>query len=247
MRTLNHLSLAAAVTRHPAERYVEMAELQGSDKRTTIIDTQTGDARTYQQGKGIPATLPVDRKGSPTEAQLNAYPTALPALRSLLIRQDKQEEAIGIHAMIADLARKLHTRDLRKVEREMYASQPRETPDDMVFSQAAMLLWNPLVGPSLRSALFKVLAATPGVIVNSHAKDDLGRPAIEISRYDKAANYTNAVFEAPDASAVLETDSLHPATRAQNGLPAEAAYSLSDIYLKITWTNTLPTRSPYGN
>ncbi len=83
-----------------------------------------------------------------------------------------------------------------------------------------------------------------GVVVNSHAKDDIGRPAVEISRYDKAANYTNAVFEAPDASAVLETASLHPATKANGGLPAEAAYILSDVYLKATWTNTLP-KNPY--
>jgi hypothetical protein len=29
------------------------------------------------------------------------------------------------------------------------------------------MLWNPLVGPELRAAVFRVLAATPGVQVNS--------------------------------------------------------------------------------
>lgn len=243
VRTLKHLSLAAAITTQPTERYVEMSELQGSDKRTSVIDSLNGDIWTYQQGKGIPTELPVDRNGSVTEAQLNAYPTALPALRALLIKQDRQEQTIGLRAMAAQLA-KDHVKDWRQRVRVMYASQPKESPDDQVFSQAAYLLWNPLVGPALRSALFKVLASTPGVVVNSHAKDDIGRPAVEISRYDKAANYTNAVFEAPDASAVLETASLHPATKANGGLPAEAAYSLSDVYLKTTWTNALP-KNPY--
>src|SRR5690242_15252507 len=41
---------------------------------------------------------------------------------------------------------------------------------------------DPLVGPQLRSALYKVLADTPGVRVDSHARGDLGRPAVEISR-----------------------------------------------------------------
>jgi hypothetical protein len=106
-------------------------------------------------------------------------------------------------------------------------------------------LWNPLVSPSLRSALFKVLAATPGVVVNAHARDDINRPAVEISRFDKQANYNNAVYESPDGSRVLETASIHPAAKHSDGLPGEKAYTLSDIYLKIHSTNRLPTKNPY--
>ena len=55
-----------------------------------------------------------------------------------------------------------------------------QSDDDKVFQQASYLLWNPLVSPSLRSALFKVLATVPGVQVNPSTRDSLGRPAIEL-------------------------------------------------------------------
>ena len=106
------------------------------------------------------------------------------------------------------------------------AGQPKETSDDWAFSQAAMTLWNPAISPALRSALFKVIAATPGVVVNSHARDSLGRPAVEISRYDPQAKYTEAVFEAPDATRVLETSSLdrppRPATACRARRPTSS-------------------------
>jgi len=46
------------------------------------------------------------------------------------------------------------------------------------------VLWNPLVGPDLRSALYQVLATVPGVKVDSSARDGDGRQAVEISRTD---------------------------------------------------------------
>jgi hypothetical protein len=247
-RVLNRLSVTAAAGKAGSSsgRYVVMSELQSPDKRTTIVDSKTGDLWTFQSGKGIPSTFPVSRHGSPTAAQLAAYPTNLSGLRSLLIAQTKREDAIAWRFAVKG-AKFKDPKNWRQVLREMKKDQPKETRDDMVFSQAAYLLWNPLVDSSLRSALFKVLAATPGVVVNSHAHDSIGRPAVEISRFDKAANYTNAIFESPDASRVLETVSIHPATKPSNGLPGEAGYSLDDTYKSITWTNKVPTKDPYKN
>ncbi len=245
-RELNHLSLTAAMTRADGlgGRYVVMAELQGKDKRTTIIDGKTGDVWTFQSGAGIPDTLPVYRHGSPTEAEVAAYPTDLAGLRALLARQARHDLAVGIKDELAAIKIK-DPGNYRQVKRTMLASVPKETRNDLVFSQAAYLLWNPLVTPTLRSALFKVLAATPGVVVSTQARDNIGRPAVEISRFDKAANYTQAIFESPDASRVLETDSIHPATPAKDGLPADAAYDLPDTYLSITRTDTRPAKDPY--
>lgn len=62
------------------------------------------------------------------------------------------------------------------------------------------MLWTPLVGPELRAAVFRVLAATPGVQVNSHARDSLGRPAVEISGFDRVTSVTLATFEDPSTT-----------------------------------------------
>ncbi|HET7015617.1 MAG TPA: hypothetical protein VFI65_16990 [Streptosporangiaceae bacterium] len=245
-RVLNRLSFTAARGRAKSGsgRYVEMSELEGADKRTTIMDSKTGDVWTFQSGKGIPSTFPVSRHGSPTGAELAAYPTSLPALRSLLVKQAKRDIAIGWRLQVK-AAKIKDPKDWRRVLQTIKKDSPRETRDDLVFSQAAYLLWNPLVDSALRSALFKVLAATPGVIVSAHAHDSIGRPAVEISRFDRAANYTEAIFESPDASRVLETVSIHPPTKPANGLPGEAGYSLNDTYVKVTWHNTRPTKDPY--
>lgn len=247
-RTLNHLSARAAATTTPAGRWVKMIDMAGAQRKTTIIDTRNGDVWTYQPdgGKGVPPVL-FDKAGMPTAAQLTAYPTTAPALRTFLISQAKQQRAYAEHQMLAQL-RQAERKDGKRLRAALESKkatiikdQPKETSDDWAFSQAAMTLWNPAISPALRSALFKVLAATPGIKVNSHATDSRGRPAVEISRYDSSAHYTEAVFEAPDASRVLETSSLEPATPAQNGLPGEKAYQLSDTYLSITWSATRPS------
>jgi hypothetical protein len=241
-RTLTNLSKAAAAGHQPAGRYVVMSEAQGRDRRTTIADSKTGDTWTFQAGQGIPTSFPVSRHGLPTQAELAAYPTVLGPLRTFLVAQAKHQLAVGIRAMLAQARR--YPERLREIKHSLLLN-PKETRNDLIFSQAAYLLWNPVVTPTLRSALFRVLAATPGVVVKAHASDSIGRPAVEISRFDPQANYTEAIFESPDASKVLETVSIHPATPAQNGLPAEAAYSLNDTYLSITRTNTRPTKDPY--
>ena len=246
-RVLHRLSVTAAAGKSaPSGRYVVMSELEypGPDRRTTIIDSKTGDLWTFQSGKGIPSTFPESVKGSPTAAQYAAYPTSLSALRSVLIKQATQEQAAAWRVQVK-AAKFKDPKNWRQVLQEIKKDQPKETPNDLVFSQATYLLWNPLVTPSLRSALFKLLAATPGVVVNAHARDDSGRPAVEISRFDKQADYTNAVYERPDASQVLETASIEPARKPAHGLPGEKAVTYSDIYLKVRSTNKLPTKNPY--
>jgi hypothetical protein len=37
---------------------------------------------------------------------------------------------------------------------------PKPTDDDMVFEQAALVLWSPNLSPDLRAAQYRVLAAT---------------------------------------------------------------------------------------
>ena len=83
------------------------------------------------------------------------------------------------------------------------------------------------------SALYKVLAATPGVRVDSHARDDLGRPAVEISRTATATGIEDQTFENPKTGAVLET-----AFTYQDGTKG------TDLYLSVTSRSTLPT-NPY--
>lgn len=238
-RTLKQLSARAAAAAAPKGPWVKMVEQAGGQKKTTIIDTRNGDVWTYQPdaGQGVPAVL-YDKAGMPTAAQLAAYPTGTASLRVFLIRQAKQQQAQAEREMLAQV-RKLPKR-LAHLKRITMASQPKETSNDWAFSQAAMTLWNPEISPALRSALLKLIAATPGVRVNSHARDSLGRPAVEISRYDSAAKYTEAVFESPDATKVLETDSMEPATPAHDGLPGEKAYQLYDTYLSITWSAARP-------
>lgn len=243
-RALNRLSVTAAAGKPSSGRYVVMSELESPDKRTTIIDSKTGDIWTFQAGKGVPSTFPVSRHGSPTAAQFAAYPTSLPKLRALLIKQAEHNQAISWRVQVK-AAKTKDPKNWRQVLREIRKSEPPETRDNLIFSQAAYMLWNPLVDPALRSALFKVLATTPGIVVNEHAHDSIGRAAVEISKYDKQYHYTNAIFESPDASRVLETASIHAATKPTNGIPGEAGYDLNDTYLSIHRTSKLPAKDPY--
>jgi hypothetical protein len=174
-------------------------------QRTSVIDSLTGNTWTYQHGSGVPGELPVAKHGSPTKAQFAAWPTSPTALRALLLTQGRQEVKDGVEV-------------------------PGQTSDDLVFWQASDRLWYPLISPALRSALYKVLAATPGVVVKEGATDRIGRPAIEISRYNSVTKEDSATFEDPGTGAVLE--------------------SLSDqgdssVYRSITGYASLPA-NPYG-
>ena len=221
---LYQLSSAAAGTARPEGRYVVMAEKQDDYARTSVLDSRTGDVWTYQHGAGVPSELPVARHDSPTAAQFDAMPTGTASLRALLLKQAKEQQARAI----AEQQRETATAGKKAVVR-----QPRLTDDDWVFEQATTMLWNPLVGPDLRAALYKVLADTPGVRVNSHAKDDLGRAAVEISRTATATGIKDQTFENPKTGAVLETAFAYP-----DGTKG------TDLYLSVTSRDTVPP-NPY--
>ena len=201
-----------------------MAEKQDTYARTSVLDSLTGDVWTYQRGAGVPSELPVARHDSPTAAQFDAMPTGTAALRALLLKQAKEQQGQAI----AEQQKEIKAHGKKAVIR-----QPQPTDGNFVFEQATTLLWNPLVGPELRSALYKVLAATPGVRVDSHARDDLGRPAVEISRTATATGIEDQTFENPKTGAVLETAFVY-----QDGTKG------TDLYLSVTSRSTLPP-NPY--
>jgi hypothetical protein len=223
-KSLYKLSDAAAQTGRPGGRYVILTEKQDNYARTSVLDSVTGDVWTYQHGAGVPSELPVARHDSPTAAQFDAMPTDTASLRALLLKQAKEEQAEAI-------ARQ--RKDMKRAGKKGVVQQPKLTDDDFVFDQATTLLWNPLVGPQLRAALYKVLADTPGVRVNSHARDDLGRAAVEISRTATSTGIVDQTFENPKTGAVLETAFIY-----QDGTKG------TDLYMPVTSSNHVPP-NPY--
>jgi hypothetical protein len=71
------------------------------------------------------------------------------------------------------------------------------------------------------------------VRVNSHARDDLGRAAVEISRTATATGIEDQTFENPKTGAVLETAFVDP-----DGTKG------TDLYLSVTSRRTAPP-NPY--
>ena len=131
---------------------------------------------------------------------------------------------------------------------------PAASDGDKVFQQASDLLWNPLIGPGLRSAIFRVLAATPGVSVNPSARDMTGRRAVKISRTDtsgwsnhRSDGITYAMYESPATGAVLETSVTYP-PGSDIVTPQDPHGTLTDVnvtvYLSITRSDTIPP-DPY--
>ena len=157
-------------------------------------------------------------------AFLRARPYRPARLPTLLIKQGQDQQAQAIA---------WEEQDRAKVGKKAVIRQPRLTDDDWAFDQATTLLWNPLVGPQLRAALYKVLAATSGVRVNDHARDDLGRPAVEISRTAAATGIEDLTFENPETGGVLETAFVY-----RDGTKG------FDLYLSVTSSRTVPP-NPY--
>jgi hypothetical protein len=171
VQVLDQLSVAAAHAPQPTDRYIAFTEIDldpgasypknllsallnpkltpfwkqqlehmvtkyGSE-RTQVIDGVTGDVWIYQRAAGAPSEFPVAKHWSPTRAEFAAWPTSPAKLRALLVSQAGQTVGLDINGVTL-------------------------TADDLVFQEATTWLWNPLLSPALRSAMYKVLAATPG-------------------------------------------------------------------------------------
>lgn len=159
----------------------------GETQRTEVIDTQTGASTIYQhattnaQGGG---TVHLGDTGAPTvhtegpdptlaEGWFAALSTDPDTLRGQLLSIGKQPAAPP----------EASTPGIAPAEKSgPGAAQPALGDDDVVYEEANGLLWDPLVPPALRSALYQVLAQTSGVTVNPNATDPAGRPAIAMSR-----------------------------------------------------------------
>jgi hypothetical protein len=201
-RVLYRLSSVAARQPEGQGRYVVLSEKEDGNLDTSVIDSITGDMRSYQKGSdGAPSGAgPVERHWSSTAAQFAAMPAGQAALRARLIAQYDQQWRQAQMRVSA-----LRARHMPKDR------GPQGSADDKVFEQATTMLWNPLVPPTLRSALFKVLAATPGVTVSASAHDTAGRSAVEISRTDSVSKVIFAAFENPATGGVLELTQTDPA------------------------------------
>jgi hypothetical protein len=245
-QTLYGLSAAAAGFDRPAGRYVVMTEKSvdiangsGNDDevgpKTDVIDTLTGGGVTYQDIKVTgangdpqpPAVLQAAKGTSPTTRQLDAMPTSPAELRAFLLAQAKQQ-LTQAYAWEAQQAKKAG----KKIPTP-FPKGPMPTDNDLVFEQAAGLLWEPNLSPALRAALYKVLADTAGVQVKTGARDSSGRTAVEISRTDQVAKAKVETFENPKTGATLESAWIEP-----------SGELLEDLYLSITYTNHIPA-NPY--
>jgi len=245
-RALFSLSVAAAATPRPDGRYVVLTEqtttvspngtaepTKETGGKTTVIDTVTGGSTAYQDitvtnadGMPAPPAVGTGAAGSlPTRAQLDAMPTGTTTLYAFLLAQAKQQ--LAQEQQLIQKLRKGH-----KAFPEP-KSQHVESSDDLVSEQAADLLWEPDLSPSLRSALYKVLAATSGMTVRTGATDSSGRPATEISRIDPVGGDTVEVFVNPANGATLESAWVGPGT----------SFS-EDLYQSISYTSTIPA-DPY--
>ncbi len=173
-RVLYHLSSVAASQPQSQGRYAVMSTEGSGVKDTSVINTRTGNMWSYQLGSdGNPSGKGFSPHYSPTSAQFAAMPTGVAALRAALIAQwERQARPASEPAA----SRAAHATPVA-------SPLPVTVSDgDMVFQEASDMLWNPLVGPALRSALYRVLATVPGVKVSTSARDSTGRPRRSLRR-----------------------------------------------------------------
>jgi hypothetical protein len=256
-QALYSLSDAAAGSHNPAGRFVIMTEktVSGAEtgQKTSVIDTATGAVITYQDISlgaspvGTPRPPAVLRNGPgtmPAQAQLDAMPTSPGKLKAELLAQAKQQ--------IADAQQKL------RGQKPGAGPVSKSSDNDLVFTGATDLLWQPNLSPALRAALYKVLASTPGVKVSPHARDDAGRPAVKISRVLDWGSANVIAYENPKTGATLETASqltkgsgkgqnVYKSTKTGRPIvtaPPKAGDLDADVYLSIKYANSIPG-NPY--
>lgn len=243
-RVLYHLSSLAAKQSRGHGRYAVMKTTGTGVQDTAVLDGRTGNMWSYQKGSGgLPSGKSFTPHYSPTAAQLAAMPTSPAALRAALVTRWKEQAKVA-------------PRPVKRTSRPTPVPRPvPESDNDMVFQEASYLLWNPLVSPALRSALYKVLATVPGVEVSSAAHDGIGRPAVELSRMDssglpggKSDGQVYATYENPATGAVLESTISYPPgsdiVTAQDPHGKNAAVDTT-VYLNVTWASAIPA-DPYG-
>ena len=241
-RVLYHLSSLAARQPQAEGRYAVMSTTGTDVKDTSVIDSRTGNMWSYQEGSdGTPSGKGYSAHYSPTAAQFAAMPTGVAALRAALVAQWNEQNKP------APVPSKAHTWPS--------ACPVPVSDDDKVFQEASDMLWNPLVTPALRSALYKVLATVPGVTVNPSAHDSISRPAVELSRTDssglpggKSDGQTYATYENPATGAVLESTVTYPpgsGVVTPQDPSGNAAVVNKTVYLPVTWASAVPA-DPYG-
>lgn len=229
----------------------------GELKRTHVVDVRTGASTNYQQAYsssgvkvpnsnyapgGPPTTLPPHPtaeqqayeqawaragaatgqstdSGPPTEARTGpqlqdsrAWFDALPT------------DPAALRVKLLDLATKPH-------DGISPALMPSFTSDDYIYQEANTLLWNPVVSPELRSALYKVLAGTSGYTV-TRGTDPAGRPAIVMTRHYTGITEVDVTYEDPGTGAVLAQVWKNPGE------------VITGVYQPVTYTNSIPS-NPY--
>jgi hypothetical protein len=243
-------SIAASTVTGP---YVVLTETDtdtdyvGSSERTTVINTQTGASTTYQEpyaGSDAPAVLTEGPDPTSTEAWYAALPTDPSDLRTKLLAIAEQQTPPSAGEGLSD--------------------------DDYVYQEADLLLWSPLVSPTLRSALYKVLATTSGFTLVTGVTDPAGRAAIAMTRHYDGIAETDTTYEDPATGAVLSqvwtygitggvTTTSGITSAAQQAAQAKAAAAagtvvsnpsetetVTAIYEPVTGTNTVPP-NPYAS
>jgi outer membrane lipoprotein SlyB len=244
--TLYKLSSVAATTPRPAGKYVIMREEQinkgdggnSSSNNIDVMNSLTGGDIVYQDFPGVPHQL-TSASGT-TQAQYDTWPTDPATLRAFLLNQAQQQQRQADKLIQAKLSKLARLNKTKAIPRPRF-QEPPQTAADLVVGQVTDTLWNPLISPALRSALYKVLAQTPGVTVKTGVKDILGRPAVEISQYDAASYTWTEVFQSPATGATLQAVYISRPVTVSGG----HTYSWgSDVYQSITRSNTIPP-NPY--
>jgi hypothetical protein len=244
--TLYKLSNAAAATPRPAGKYVIMREEQinrgdggnSSSNNIDVMNSLTGGDIVYQNFPGVPHQL-TSASGT-TQAQYDSWPTDPATLRTFLLNQAQQQQRQADKLLQAKLNKMAKLNKTKATPRPRF-QEPPQTAADLVTAQITDTLWNPLISPALRSALYKVLAQTPGVVVKTGVKDILGRPAVEISQYDAASYTWTEVFQSPATGATLQAVYISRPVTVSGG----HTYSWgSDVYQSITRSNAIPP-NPY--